>query len=394
MGAHGSQGSISIKEETVWGTPATGDFDYVNFVSEDLAFEIENEESATVRPDRQTSDVIPVGAACQGGLETEFQAKNLDALLPGFFWDTGWHFLNDTDGTGITAGASGSNLEIAVSAAGKTFTFGSAVTHAAVIGQHIVTTGFSNSPNNGLFKVTNVSGQVVTVDSDTLVDETAESTANMKGDYIRNGVTRTSFTIERGHHDVSQFFLYSGKVPNTIEFIFESKSKVMVNLGFIGKDEVLKQVTSAGTPTAAPDAPVFNTSASVGTVNIDGSAVEACLVESLTLTMDNQAEGKPALGTLGFCNVVGRSIKMEGEIALYFNDATYYNKYKNSSSFSVDIPLTDSLGNYYILHLPACKYNKATANISGKDDDVLVDGTFLGIIGSIGKMIQLTKVSV
>lgn len=367
MGAQGSQSGISIRAESTWGVLDAGQFASVNFTAEDMAYNIENNTSNNVRPDRQTVELVQVGADTSGGFETEFQAVNLDALLPAFLWIQDWV----SPGT-VTAA-------VAAAATANTFTFDAGDTIDIVPGQYIHMAGYSNAANNGFHFVTAVSGQVVTV-ATTLVTEAA-TTPTMSGHRITNGVYRHSFSIERSHNDVSQFFLYKGMVANTMEVNFESGEPVTCNLQFVGKDETLTQTTNS-TPAAssAPTKPIFNATSTVGEMLIDGVAVAGCLIQSVNFTLDNQTEGKTGVGTLGFCDAVGRSIDLTGEIVMYFNDETYYEKYLNSTSFGLTIQLVDGDGNMYAFHLPKVKFNEGAVNVTGKDDDVNIEGSFVAIM--------------
>ena len=302
--AKGSQSSISFVKEVTWGITPASQFTGVNFTTDDMEYAIENQSSDTVRPDRQTVDVVQVGAECTGGFETELQALNIDNLLPAFFMVADWTL-----------------------------------------------------------------------------------------DVIQNGVVRTSFSIERAYNDVTQFMVYKGMVPNTMELSIESGSPIMCNLSFVGKEEVNAQATSS-TPAASavPTKPTFSAGTSVGSIEIDDVAVAACLIQKIDLTLDNQVEGKMAVGSLGFCDANANSLKVTGSISMYFTDETYYDLYLAGTEFKLEIPMTDSLGNEYNLELPACQFDSGSAPISGKDDDIMEEHTFIAIMGSGGYTIQLTRV--
>ena len=195
MGAKGSQSGISYIKEVAWGVTPVGQFTGVNFTAEDMAFAIENKTSKNIRPDRQTADLIQVGAECGGGFEGELQASNLDGLLPGFFMESDW-------------------------------------------------------------------------------------TINV----LKNGVTRSSFSIERANNDVSQFFLYKGMVPNVLEIGVESGEPVTTKVSFVGKNETLTQVTnSAPASSDPPTKPIISAATNIAGISIDDVAVSACLVQKVEI---------------------------------------------------------------------------------------------------------------
>jgi len=372
MGAQGSQSGISFRLEAVWGSVDPGQFNGVNFVSEDMAFNIENQVSNNVRPDRQTVDLVQVGAETGGGFETEFQATNLDLLLPGFLYD-------DKVGGGWNTPPAGESVVFTIETGGG---LGGIMTVADSslykIGQCFWILG--SVSNNIFVRVKALPDGTHVQVVQPLVTESSVA-VTFEGEYIRTGVAKRSFSIERANNDVSQFFLYTGMTPNTLEMTIEAGSPIMANLAFIGEDEALAQTTaSTGAPTALPVTPILNAVSSVGEIAIDGAALSSCLLQKVDFTLDNQVAGKTGVAKLGFCDADAKYILMGGSISMYFNDETYYNRYLNSAAFSLSITLTDSLGNSYNLYLPECKFDSATANVTGKDDDVMVEGTFVAIM--------------
>lgn len=397
MSSQGSQTSMSFREEAIWGEKDPGEFTGVNFESEDLAFNIQNQESKTIRPDRQTAEIVQIGADASGGFVTEFQATNVDKLLPGSLWDTDWHYIDGVGATSkITAGLTASNLDFSFvvetgAGVGGILTLGSSVVHDIIVGQHFVISNVGgNAANSGLMQAKSVAGNVIQVDKP-LATEVVESIAYLTGDRIRNGVTKHSYSLERGHIDISQFFLYLGAVPNVSIFTVDSGNPVKFNQSFVAKDETLAQTTAAASLSALSTLPIMNTAVSVGELAIDGTILTACLIQSVDITFDNKAEGKTGIGVLGFCDVVGQSIMCSGNITMYFNDETYYNKYKNSEYFSLTIPMADTTGNIYVLHMPKVKFLTGTTNVSDKDSTTPFETTYQAIIGADGYTFQIVR---
>lgn len=379
MGAQGSQSGISYIEEVTWGVTPSGQFTGINFTSEDMSYGIENKVSDNVRPDRQTSNLVQVGASTEGGMDTEFEVGNIDGLIPGFFWDTDWHAPpsgETVDFTTETAGGVGGLMTVADSS-------------VYLVGQVLKIGGVVS--NNGIHTVKALPDSTHVQFIEPLVTE-ASVAATFAGHYVRNGVTKHSYSIERAHNDVSQFFLYKGMVPNTFEFSVESGEKVLANLSFIGKNETLTKVTNS-TP-AATDVPtnfIFNAASSIGEVRVGGVILSSCLLQMVDFTLDNKVEGKKAVGTLGFCDAVGKSIELTGNITMYFIDETEYTRYLEATAYELYFELDDGNGNGYIIQIPACKTNEATVNVTGKDDDVLYEAGFTGIVGAGGYSIQMTR---
>ena len=211
--------------------------------------------------------------------------------------------------------------------------------------------------------------------------DTGISGAKVGSSLITNGVLKRSYSIQRSNNDIAQFFIYKGMTPNTIAWNIETGSPVTIPLGFIGKDETLSaSKVTVDNPVVTP---IINAVSSVTEIAIDGTPLTECLVEKLSVTLDNKAEGKKGVGVLGSCNVSGKFIEVKGSISMYFNNAIQYNKYINSGNFSVKITFVDGLGNEAILFLPFCKYEEATANITGKGDDVMFEASFIAIMNPV-----------
>lgn len=376
MSAEGSQSGINIREEVVWGEIDTGQFTGMNFVSEDMAFKKEKKSSENVRPDRQTANLVDVDAATEGGIETQFQAVNIDPLLPGCL------FAQDWVAPGTIAAPVDFTIETG-SGVGGIITFDALDTIDIIVGQHIkIASSTAKAANVGTFLVKAVSGQNVTVNSP-LVTEADIADVVLTGSRIVNGVYRHSYSIERALNDISQFFVYKGMVPNVFEMSIESGSPVMANISFVGKDEELAQTQWGSTdPTDLSTLPIINSGVSVGQIAIDGVAIGSCEIQKVSFSLDNKATGKKGVGVLGNCDVKGKAIEIKGAITLYFEDETYYQKYLASTSFGLSTIVSDSLGNTYGVNLPHCEFDEATANVTGKDDDVLVEGSFAAIMGA------------
>jgi len=212
-------------------------------------------------------------------------------------------------------------------------------------------------------------------------------------DTLVNGVTRYSYSIERSNNDIAQFFLYTGMTPNTMEVTIDEGEPVTVKFGFVGKEEVL---TQTGKTVDAPVAdPVFDASNSVTEVAVDGTPLAGCVLQKLSFTLNQKAEGKNGVGSPFPCSVSGKSVEITGGITLYFTDETYYTKYKNATAFALKVSLADTDGNVYIFELPRCIFDKAKANVTGKDDDVLFEATFVASVNKLPApddyMIKVTR---
>lgn len=386
MSAEGSQAAINIREEQVPGQLDPGQFTGINFVSETLEDKREHKRSGNVRPDRQTSKVRPINSGVEGGISCEFQAENLDTVLPGSIWADNWvasgtisNPVNFTTETGAGVGG--------------IITFNVADTIDILEGQFIsVNSPTANAANVGFFLVKNVDGQNVQVYSP-LFTEIGIADVTLNSSRIVNGVTRHYYSIERALEDVSEFFLFLGNVPNALELMVEAEKEVEINQTFIGIKEEEPKNTQWGTtdPTPLSENDFMIAGIDVGDVLVDGEILSDCLVQKISFTFDNKLEGRKSVNFFGNCDVKGNPIELGGQVVLYFPNSDYYLKYKNSTSFGLAFVLQDSDGNKYGFHLLSNVFDAAKVNITDREEDVLFESDFMSQIGSAGYMISITR---
>lgn len=383
MGAQGSQGSISFKKETTWNVAATGQYAGINFESEDMVYDMELRRSKNVRPDRQTGSVVPAKAMVTGGIKSEFIISNLNGLLPGCLWDTDWHTVVQSASTVAFTAEAGAGL-------GGTAVVSALCAASLSAGMFLFLSGAPNALNRGLHRVKSVVGTTVTFDEPMFTESGV--TLVIKGDYVRNGKTQSSYSIEKALTDVNEYFLYTGMVPSETEFIIEAEEAVFCNVSFVGGNEVASGVTSSSPAASTPTTdPVVTSGLNVASILIAGLAASACLVKSVSAKIDNKAEGRSAVGTAASCSVSGKSIEAGGKITLFFNDSTYYDKYKAVTSFGLAIYMLDANSKGFVVYLPKCYFSKAPVNITGNEDDVLLEGEYIAIVGDDGFTAQLSK---
>lgn len=392
MGASTNRTGIAIAKESVWGTNPGTALQNVNFTGEGLAFNISNITSNTIRPDRQVADLIQTGAECSGNLDFELQYGGYDALIAAALFSA-WAGVGDDQET-ITSGATAGSLDFVVSVAGSSITLGSAVVHNIVEGQYFRLKGAATN-NNKIYQATDVTGNVITVSPAPGTNETLDETdlAVISGSMLRNGSDMSSFWIERAHEDVTQFFQYAGMVVNTFSLDFSANAVLTGSFNFIGKNAGITQVSSGtGSNVDAATTDFMNAVANVGNVRVDGVAVTGCLLQQVTIEVNNNVRGLASIGQLGFCDITEGEIGITGSMNLYFNDETYYEKYINAESFSYDFRVSDLAGNTYIFTVPKCKFSSDAVNAGGKNADVMENTNYQAIMGAGGFTIQIDRI--
>ncbi len=360
-------------EESVWGTTPESALQALRYTGESLAFNIQNTKSNEIRDDRQITDLIQTGAANAGGFQFEVSYGAFDAFFAAALFGA-WVGVGGGSTEEIESGATASDLDFTLASAGNTITLGSSVTHAIVAGQWIELTG--STSDDGYHFVTDVTGQVITVQSlsgDETLDET--DAATIRGAQVRNGTTEKSFTIERKHADLTQFFAFLGMVPNQMQINAQADSILTGSFDFMGKSAALAQ-TSCGTgdPTDAESGDVMNAVTNVGEI-MEGATLAAIssglYIQQIDFTLNNNLREKKAVGHLGAVDLGHGELAVEGSFNAYFTDETLYDKYLAGTETGLSFKVEDSDGNAYIFTFPRIKFISDNPNAGGANSDVI-----------------------
>lgn len=380
---------LRIIEEADWGvTPVGGNPNNLRFTGESLAFAINKTESAEIRSDRQTTDLIPVGAEANGGINIELSYKEYDNLLAAAL--QGAWTVYGTQGKGaaasITAGAPAGGH-------GGTLTWGAATVGADLLtnlkpGQWFRLTMPGTANDGKVLRVhaaTAVTATVLTLDPATPVAAQAATAGSfISTSRVSNGVTEKSFTIERGLTDVGQYFAYRGMEVSKLSMKIASGSITTGTIEFMGKDGVRANATTMpGNPVASQAYDVQNGVSGVAQVLEGGSALAGTFVKSLDLSLDNSLRALDGIGTLGSVAVNSGTLKVTGTMEVYLADGTLYDKFLNNTTTSIQVATRDGAGNGYAFQLPAIKFGDAKVQAGGKDQDIVLSIPFTAIMDPV-----------
>lgn len=466
--------ALRIVEEATFGTtPATPAFEQMRVTSDGLTFTPRTVTSDEIRPDRQVTDLILVGAEAGGPIGMEVSHRALDRQIEGALFSD-WVELPAREN--VTA----DSIITGVTAADDTF---AVVAGAAFVVGHLVrATGFTNTGNNGLFAALAGSDDetLVVASSPGLTDEAAPpagaslrtvgfqgtsgdleavtsggnaitsttldfttlglvpgmwikiggaaagvqfaTAANngwarigspitatrlpldlvpsgwtadagtsktlqvFAGDYIRNGVTEKSYTLERefGAHSPVTYQYFRGQEAGTLVFGFEAEDIMTATVTYVGKDA---EMTDAGrfagaTTVAAPTGDVLNTSSNVGAINEGGAPVAGPnYVMSAGITIENNLRRRTALGHLGAVSIGAGEVGVTGNLNTYFGNKAIADKViaNTASAWNIVVGRNDGEKPAMVIDLPRLKFSDGSPQIPGKNQDVMVDAQFQAI---------------
>lgn len=365
MATDSNRTGLAYIAEVTWGTNPGTAFTDLRYTGESFSYNITNTQSAEIRSDRQVTDIIQTGAACAGGFNFELSYSEYDTLLAAALWSSGWS-------TALTI----VRTDIGFNVAGRIYCEVSEFNASLVTGQWIKVSGASAGTNNTYFRVTSTAATGIGV---TPLPSTAATgaTITIKGSYIRNGVTESSFTFEREHSDAVQYFDYNGMVINTLNITASADNILTGSFDFVGKSATLAQATGGtGSNTAASTNAVMNASSNVGEI-FEGAFASLVTkdtdlyIQEISFSVNNNVRGLRAIGSIANVDIGVGLCEVTGTLNAYFLNQTLYDKYLAGTATGLSFQVIDDAGNAYIFTFPAIEFETDAVNAGGQNQDVM-----------------------
>lgn len=387
--ADSSRTELAYVPEPLWGTTPASALTKLRFTGESLGYSISTTSSSEVRADRQVSDLIQTGASASGAVNLELSYGAYDALIESALfahWSTALT-ISETD-------------DIAASNASSAFTSGTVDFAAGGIqaGQWVRVSGFaaSSGANNGYYRVSSVAAHTLTVSPAPAADEAKTGlTVSIDGSMIRNGISETSFTIEKAFTDIGQYIAFTGMVADSMDLQIQTGRVLTGSFGFMGAKATIANATAGtGSAVPAPTAPVMNAVNNIGEVMEGGAALAGVFLQSLSLSLANGLRGIGAVGSLGNVDIGSGRCQVTGRASFYFATGTLYEKYLNGTATSLSFRVTDAEGNAYIFTLPRVRLTRGTIAAGGPDQDVMADFQFQAVRDpATGATLQIDRIA-
>lgn len=390
--------AVRFVEESTWGTtPSTPTLQTLRITGETLNYASEFTESQEIRSDRMTPDTIRVNSSAGGDVNAELSYGSFDALFAGAAFNP-W----TTTGSDVSAAT-----DIAIdktTGTPNTYALTSSSTDFSaqswVVGQIVKVEGFAVA---GPFyaEITTIGASSLGIRPFTdVADEAAGDEVDIVAmDFLRNGTTKKSFTIQKGFLDLStpQFYNFAGARVGSLALNLATGAPVGLTLGgILAKSGAMTptQFTSA-TINPASTSQIMNAVGNVASVVFDGDPGATQLYfNSLSFTLDNSLRGQRAIGTDEFIGIEPGSLRLTGSAELYFEDAALFTKFRAATAFSLSLLLQDGAGNVYAVTIPRAKYTAMTIEAGGRDQDIFVTTEFTGIINLAGThQFQLSRLA-
>lgn len=387
IAASSNQTALRFIKETTFGvTPSSPALQELRYTGESINFNITNTTSNEIRSDRMTSDLVQTSADTSGDIQIELSADSYDSFLMAALGAADWSTLKTLSPTTIAAASPANTYTLA----------GGVDTTGIAVGQWIKISGMVNAANNGYKQVTavNTTTDVITVAQD-LVTESAVAATILVSQYIRNGVTYHSYTIQKDLIDASTrtYFQFKGMRVGSLSLSFATGSILTGSFSFMGLTATVSDSQIAGaTIVPATTTEVLNSVGDISNIWFDGEASTASFA-SLSLDVNGSLRAQDAIGTLGHVGIALGRFAITGSTQIYFENKALYDKYLNATEFSYSFAVEDNAGNAFIFTLPRVKFSSASVVSGGLDQDTIMDASFEAIksAGADGYMIAIDR---
>ena len=372
-----------IAEVTHGQTPGSPAMTILRTIGRNINLEKNILESEEIRSDRQYSDVRHGFNRVVGTIPYELSVASYDDWIE-YAMGGSWAAVGVTGSPDMSATAP-STFNRAT---------GSFITDGFREGDIIVTTGFTNSENNGQFRVLSVSGTGIGIEETTLVTEGSAAGRDMDivGERIDIGTTLTTMTIERAFIDITQYQVFRGVAINNWQLSVQPERIIGGSWGLLGMSaDPFSGTELDSTPTAAPtNSPL---AAFEGTLYENETQIG--IVTGVDLTLDNGRALEAVVGSRFSPDVFEGRANITGTATVMLQDATIFDKFINETETSMwlrmdDINATDFLN----LVLPRVKYTGGAIDPPA-EGPVIINMPFRALVSSVtGTSLSMQKSNV
>lgn len=366
---------------TNFGVPQAGNGTLLTMTAETLDYTVKTESSKAIRSDRQTPDLVQVGASSQGGFSFEQQYKEYDPFIQGVLQSD--FVAYGTNGVGAVIATLGVTATVLTAGAAPT---GSSALTGLKKGQWFgikAPAGASDAAKAYLkgraFRVspaTAPTATVLTLDTATPINTTIIASldgAAITSSYAWNGNTMKSYTLEVQHTDIGEYRIYTGQIVSKMDLKLSVGAIVTGSFDFMGQSFSIESASAMGTPVASQTFTPANATRGVFDIFEGGASITATTyIKSADLTIDNTLRAQEAVGVFGNAGVAAGTMKNTGKLEVFFADSVMYKKLLNGDASSLSLPLLDVDGNGYVYFYPRIKYSAAKVNAGGLDQDAML----------------------
>lgn len=226
---------------------------------------------------------------------------------------------------------------------------------------------------------------------------TSKTIAVYFGDYIQNGTTQTSLSIERGFLDQTTptYIVNTGMVVNTYDLTLTSKAVITGAVNFLGMGGSQGTVALDASIDATQTGQSMAANANVGRVAEAGSTLTSPnWAHSLKFQINNNNRQLEAVDSTAPVGINSGECTVTGTIETYFGSNSLLTKFYAGTTTAINSRVTKN-SQALIWQFPRVTY-KAGGNpqASGKNTDVMLTMDFTAAIDTVltNKQVQLDRV--
>lgn len=351
-------------------TPVAGNQKNLRTTGESFDYNVTKESDHEINANAELTSTTVVNAQAGGDLKVHLQYGEYDPFLASVA-RSAWAVYG-TNGVGTTFTSDHAATTITASAAPT----GANAFTTLQKGQWFRLNAPTSANDGKLLRVSTTTAPtstIITLDANTpLVVASAVANCSVATSRVANGVTLTSFSIERQAGDVGQFFQFKGMYPSKFATNFASGQLTEGTFTFLGKNVTRATSTAMpGTAVASLAFDIHNGVTGVGQLWEAGVPLTTTFIKSLSLDVDSGLRAQNAIGNLGMIGAGIGTFVAKGTIEVYFADGTLYDKFINNTYTSIILSSTDAAGNGYVFTFPKVNLTSGKIQAGAKDSDLL-----------------------
>lgn len=344
--AKGSKSGLAYKEESAWGTFATGDFAGLAIVSETLAEQINKVMSAEIRPDRTKPAIRGGNVAAGGSITTDLGVDRFGLFLK--------HLLTCVPVTTELVDADIDAL------AEQAYVRGDLVKsndkfYLCTLGGTVSDMGGGLTHTSGIAAIDGVKFEYLSAN-----DVSVYRHVFTGGNTMPTGGLSFEKSIKGGSSDL--FVQFRGGRVDSLDLTIPQEGAVQAAWNLLFKDSVKASATGAGTVTYVAEEPVTGYEAFISFNN--GQTTRP--VRSGSLKIANSLEADVyCVGERTRREIPEKDRECSGSLDVYFQDATEYDIFKNETVVNTKISFNRN-GEFLQFEFPETKFTgSGTPQIAG-----------------------------
>ena len=217
-------------------------------------------------------------------------------------------------------------------------------------------------------------------------------------DVLENGTVEHSYSIEKAHLDIDEYFLFTGMMVNEFNMTLATSSIATGSFGFLGSAVTLGQSTNAATVTLANSNTIMNCMGNVSSLKEATSggtltALTGIFVQELSFSINNNLRPIFAVGSNVIMDVGIGKQDLTGTLTAYFTSDRLFDKFLAATAIQLEFTITDVTNTFTVL-IPKAKFETDSIPAPGNDQDVIETLTWRALYNSAtASHIVITRVT-